>query len=408
MGNKSKIIIIILGIVSVAIGFITLRSIYNYNIEKKKHTEDIKKFNQEKKDLQQLMEDRVSQLRGRVENAQKNLGDLQKELSVASSERDNWRDRYELALREKGTLVEKITELEEAQEKKTEAEGQVVPTAYALSDDSYWASVLRAKASLEIRLSEASKQFSEVVIRIEELTKQNNELSFELNKFSQIKADLERQIAYSQKLSNTLSEELVREKNDKEKYIEQSRQIKRDYAAIQQQLRNVTDERITLAKQTQELKEEKRVLTKKLSEMDQVMQDRTDEIAQIKDRLVTIRPQTIENEEVAGSTVVELPAIVVKATGTPQLKDLEPKEKEDLKTKKDISGSVLAVNKENNFVVIDIGESSGVKQGMTFGVHRKELQIASIKIIQTRSDVSAADIEYLQRDQQIKVGDIVR
>ena len=69
-------------------------------------------------------------------------------------------------------------------------------------------------------------------------------------------------------------------------------------------------------------------------------------------------------------------------------------------------GKVLAVNKDNNFIVIDMGESSGVKVGDSFQVFREGQSIAAIEAIQVRRDIAACDIR--RQNAMPKIGDMVQ
>jgi hypothetical protein len=69
----------------------------------------------------------------------------------------------------------------------------------------------------------------------------------------------------------------------------------------------------------------------------------------------------------------------------------------------DFPGKILAVNLESSFVVIDLGSSSGVRVGDTFGVYRGDNLIGSVSVIQTRAGISACDIKKMSTS--FKIGD---
>jgi len=95
---------------------------------------------------------------------------------------------------------------------------------------------------------------------------------------------------------------------------------------------------------------------------------------------------------------VELPAIVVRSL---------PPSEEKVKTESSSSiGKVLAVNPDSNFVVIDLGVSSGVKAGDTFNVYRDGKSIGLIEVIQTRGNISACDIK--KKNTVLKIGDSIK
>ncbi|MDD5513366.1 MAG: hypothetical protein PHD09_06335, partial [Candidatus Omnitrophica bacterium] len=70
------------------------------------------------------------------------------------------------------------------------------------------------------------------------------------------------------------------------------------------------------------------------------------------------------------------------------------------------TGNVVAVNRENNFVIIDIGEDNGIRVGDTFGVTDKTGKpVATLEVIESRSSISACDI--LKESGVIQVGNKV-
>jgi hypothetical protein len=70
-------------------------------------------------------------------------------------------------------------------------------------------------------------------------------------------------------------------------------------------------------------------------------------------------------------------------------------------------GQILAVNKELNTVVINLGESQGVKPGMPFRIFRGDELIGQVKVFQVREQVSAALVERLAKKMELKKGDAV-
>jgi hypothetical protein len=75
-------------------------------------------------------------------------------------------------------------------------------------------------------------------------------------------------------------------------------------------------------------------------------------------------------------------------------------------TKPSVLGKVLAVNKENNFVIVDIGEDAGIKVGDTFAVYRNDDQVATVEVIRASKTVSACDIK--RQSTPLKIGDIIK
>jgi hypothetical protein len=72
-----------------------------------------------------------------------------------------------------------------------------------------------------------------------------------------------------------------------------------------------------------------------------------------------------------------------------------------------LRGEILAVNKNENFVIIDLGEEAGVKPTYSFNVLRGDTVIGSIDVIETRREISAADIKEVFSSYAIREGDKV-
>ncbi len=108
----------------------------------------------------------------------------------------------------------------------------------------------------------------------------------------------------------------------------------------------------------------------------------SDEITRIKDSLAF---------ELKG---VELPTVVVRAEKPIQIQEIST-----------VKGEIVQVNKQHNFVIIDLGINKGFKKGALLGVYRDRQKIGGIRIIELREGVSAADI--VDSKKEIRVGDEV-
>jgi len=69
-------------------------------------------------------------------------------------------------------------------------------------------------------------------------------------------------------------------------------------------------------------------------------------------------------------------------------------------------GQVLAINKEGNFVIINMGEDAGVKVGDMFSVYREGQRIATLEVIRPSKSVTACDIK--KQALPIRIGDFVK
>jgi len=338
---------------------------------------------------------------------QEDIDGLNKDFDKISREREELKRMYTSVLEEKNEMSGK---LKEAEQHKGVATGVTVAP---LEQDTYWASILKTKADLEIRLNDAKGKLREISIKADELSKDKSNLELELSKFKQSNEDLERRFSYTEKLSETLSLDLVREKNDKRTLQAYLKTIKEENVAISDQLKDLRNLKVALEKKLDKSLSEKTQLEQRMGEMEETLKDRLSDIAEIKkDMQVVGAPEEVAltqeeaeqpQEDIVGSKAkksqaIELPPIVVRPEGGTA--------KTATTAAVSLAGKIIAVNKENNFVIIDLGEDTGIKPGRKFGVYREDQKIATIEIIQTRKNISAADIK--QTIKQINVGDIVK
>ena len=89
---------------------------------------------------------------------------------------------------------------------------------------------------------------------------------------------------------------------------------------------------------------------------------------------------------------MELPPIVVK----PNIPGLRA-----------VQGEVVAVNRDESFVVVNIGEDTGIVPGTLLKVYRADVNIATLEVIETRKEICAADINEVVGDYVIQQGDKV-
>lgn len=68
-------------------------------------------------------------------------------------------------------------------------------------------------------------------------------------------------------------------------------------------------------------------------------------------------------------------------------------------------GRIADAKPELNTVILNLGKSQGVKEGMTFLILQDNAEVASVKIVLAREQVSAAQVESLKPNTVLKVGD---
>lgn len=320
---------------------------------------------------------------------------LSKELDKVSQEKQELEKKYEIARKDKERLIERLKS--KAAEVKVAAQPQV--EVLPPDTDAYWAGILKAKTDLELQLGNLRNELKSARITNEELEKRKISFELDINNLKRENEDLKRQLEYNQKVMDSISQELVREKNDKIKIQAILKSLKSENAVLTRHLKSLNERKINLDKKLQGLQEKNAAIEQKFNDMQTMLTDKLSQINNLREELDAIR---IRSGAEAGALQekresVELPPIVVRPQ-QPETATQAPGAA--------LTGKVLAINKESNFVVIDLGEDAGIKAGDSFQVYRDNKSIASVEVMQVRKNIAACDIT--KETAPIKIGDIVR
>lgn len=340
---------------------------------------------------------KVDKLTVSLRGYESKIDSLSKDLETVSQLKDELQNKFEEANKAKEELAQKLKE----QSGRQESSGVSRQEGATFTADAYWADVLKAKSELELQLSNLRNDFKSLQINNEQAQREKSGLELELNNLKRENEDFRRQIDYNQKLMDSMAQELVREKNDKTQIQNNYKTIKNENSMLSRQLKNLNSRKVSLEKKIQELQVNKGELEQRISQMEVMLTQGVSQIGGLKERIDNIKSGTVKAEQAVvkpkKDDSVELPAIVVK----PQSEGLSSAGFIDSAAE----GKVLAVNRDNNFVIVDLGQDSGLKTGDALRVLRGDKAVASVEAIQVRRNISACDIK--KEAEPIKIGDAV-
>jgi septal ring factor EnvC (AmiA/AmiB activator) len=367
MEQKAKFIILGLVIVSLVSFVITLQM-----MSSRKALEEAK---EEAERQTQALEEKNKALDTALQQKKKENDGLTQKIDEITQEKDELQTKYFQLESERTKLADEIKFL------KTQPVQVSQQPQAAEGTDTYWAGILKSKLDLELQLEKVREQLKDLNISNEQLKRQGLTFDLELKNVKRERDDLQRGVEYSQKMVDSLSADLVREKKDKINIQDTLRLIRSENSTLRQQLQGLSSRKVGLERQLQSLEKEKQDLEHKLVQMETVLTDQVANMNVLRDQLDVVR-KTVPRGSSSVEPSVELPPIIVQPQG------------QGLGQRQDAAlGEVLAVNKENNFVVIDLGESAGLKLGDRLNVYRQDKIIAVVKVIRTRKTISACDIE---------------
>jgi predicted nuclease with TOPRIM domain len=383
MGQKIKFII--LGLAGLLLIFIFL---YIQSISSRqpilRERDDLKKENIS-------LNSKLNKLQSDIRDYENKSGLLKKDLEKLSREKQEAERKYESANKDKEEVLEKL--------KSKEAEVQVAPQPQVLPQDTdaYWAGILKAKTDLGLQLGSLRNELKSTQITNEQLQREKSIFDLDIKNLKGENEDLKRQLEYNQKVMDSVTQDLVREKNDKIKIQDIFKSIRNENAILTRQLKSLIERKASLEKRLQELQEKNVALERRFTEMQTMLTAKISQINGLQDRVETISGGAKTEVPQEKKETVELPPIIVRP---------QPEESSTQAAVATPAGKILAINRDTNFVIIDLGEDTGINIGNSFQVYRNDKPIATIEVIQLRKDVAACDIK--KETTPIRIGDIVK
>lgn len=398
MGQNMKFVLVGLVGVIVVIGFFLFQAFTAKELLSKQ-LEDAKRESAS-------LEGKLKRVEQQLSSAQDKTKSLGTQLDQVAKEKQDLQKKLELAQKTRDELAEKL----KSQQKETVEQAQQQQLSPASADDSYWADVLKNKTDLQIQLSEVSNEIKSLRILNEQLQREKATMEMEITNLGRERDDTQRQLDYNKKLMDSIAQELVRERNDKIQIQDSFKLVKNENKVLIRQLNGLNSRKIELEKKIQDLAESKDAIARKYDDLEGLLAEKVSQVTELQQDLSALTsdsptqlaqaskgPDAAQDIFYTERSGVELQPILVHA---------QPGSSGSAATSVMTEGRVLAVNGDNNFVVVDIGEDHGVNLGDVFQVYRGADVIGTIEAIQLRKSIVACDI----REQVLpfKIGDTVR
>ena len=338
----------------------------------------------------QGLQNRINSLNSDLDSVSKAKDDLQKQLEQANQ------DRSDLSEQIKKLRAEKAAQASQPAVSSVSTQ-EMAPQG--TSDDAYWAAILKQKTDLEMQIQGVRQDIRGLQQTNAQLQKEKNNLELEVGNLIRERADLKHQLDYNQKVMDSVAKDLVREKNEKFQTQDDAKTVKEENLFLRRQIKAMNNRQLVLENRLAEWQDKNNSLTAKVAELEATLKDKMLEVSNLKHETETKKIAKASEKSSAPTGMsekeaVELPTIVVKPQAS---------------AGQDIQGSigrVVAVNRDNNFIIVDVGEETGIGAGNILTVFRQGSPIADVQVIQTRKNISACDIK--KEITPIKIGDTLQ
>jgi prefoldin subunit 5 len=273
-----------------------------------------------------------------------------------------------------------------------------------MEPDGFLAGVLKEKTALEVELSRLKASIEPKYAEIEKLKAEHMDLEIMLSRFNEEKNALQEKFRDSDKVAEILSRDLLKEKDKSEQHKKEVEKVKAEMDLLQAKFAEIKDVSDTVRK----LLTAKEDMQSKLSSLERDVEYKDREIDKLKVALSEQAGKTgeLRAEAYHSPAEVDLPPIVLHREG-PGSTAVRPGSLERIIERTDSRGRVITVNREHNFVVIDLGKQDGIQMGDVFNVYRSDFLVGVIQVIQTRDRIAAADIKEAKEGFIIEIEDAI-
>ena len=230
--------------------------------------------------------------------------------------------------------------------------------------------ILLLIASVALYIGKANEKIRRIAVgqQLEDAEYENTELRKDLDEIKVVKSDLELKLTAAEQQAQALAKQFEEEKKAK---LEIAEQIQKKDAEIDRLKTEISSEKSARTDLEQKLK---------LAQKD--YSDLEGKIAKLK-RESESAPD--RQQRASSDRDISLEKIVVKPSF--------------------IEGSVMVVNDEFNFVIVDLGTNNGIQSGMSLSIYRDDAFLGKVQVEKIYEDMCAAAILPNWTSRNIQEGD---
>ncbi len=304
---------------------------------------------------------------------------LRSEHEIAVSERDGLKRELAGVKKGKAFLEKRLREME---------------------SDMFVANLLKQKVGLEVEIERLKNDMDPKNQEISRLKAESVGKDLMLVKLQEEKNLVEQRLKNSEQVAQIISNDFLKEKDINKDDKRMSEKIAMENNALKSKISEFEE----IAKEYNSLLAEKENMKAKLARLESDVEYKNQEINKFK---IAFQENAVKSQEVRAEAYhspeeVDLPPIRAQKTARLTSPSLER-----MAEKLELKGRIITINREHNFVVIDLGKQDGIDIGNRFNVYRGETFLGSVEIIQTRDRIAAADIKDLKEGLSIEINDTV-
>ena len=225
---------------------------------------------------------------------------------------------------------------------------------------------------------------------------ENDELKSKLQAMEQDKVRAEESLASTRKDLTQAQDELAKAVDAKETLSRSVEDREREIARLTKDLDQTRQEAKQAGKQLADLREERDTAKRQLADVEQAKQDLETKVMELTEKpTVELEKVLVTPDQVAGGGSAQpgaAPSVVMPASAS-----TGPN-----------AGQVVVVNREYDFIVMNLGKNHGLSVGQEFQIVRGTQVLGKVKVEKVYDELSAAAILPESQKNNIREGDAVR
>ncbi len=351
----------------------------------------------------------VDQLNGDKQRLQEQMNGVGREKEELNNEINRLNGELNRARREVDQVRQQAQQSQQVQQAPVRESLAPTMVRQETNSNEYWASVLRQKAALELKLEELDKKYSEAKLAAEKLRQEKTAIEQEVSTLTRENSDVKRELEYNKKLLDSFTVDLAMEKNNNYDIKNSLASLVKENKELKTKLVFIAERKEALEVSLSELKAKNQELEDSLEKMQIFVKSKLRQVDELKSEFSSIKPEAVKEavkqEKAAAQRKesVDLPTIVIRPDGKKETVAAIASQAETIKK----AANIIAVNKDSNFVIMNQGSNQGIKTGDSFKVFDADNRPAGeIEVIQVRDNIAAADIK--KEMQPLRVGFTVR
>lgn len=321
------------------------------------------------------------------------LSAIEERFNILKASHTTLKSEHEIAVSERDDLSREVASVKKAKvflEKRLKE----------MESDMFVANLLKEKIGLEVEIERLKNEAAPKDQEISMLKAQAMDRDLKMAKLQEEKNAIDRKFRNSEQVAQILSSDILKEKDLNKEDRAMSEKIVLENNALKSRVSEFEE----IAKEYNSLLAEKDSMRARIARLENDVESKGQEINKFKVAFQesAVKLQEMRAEAYHSPREVELPPIVAQKTAKLTAPSLER-----IGEKAGIEGRIVTVNKEHNFVVIDLGKQDGIGIGNKFNVYRGQAFLGSVEVIQARDRIAAADIKDLKEGMDIEINDTV-